>query len=396
MGSVENSSLICPITGELFADPVLLVGDGHTYERAAVEQWFAQGKRTSPLTGAELSDLTLVPNFALRRQVDDVRDSAGEQTYRPSHVGVGSAARDVPVAAKGKGKSLEMEIPVAQAVECDGEGPAELRKWVMQYEKPKVAGAHAHQKGAYGWFSGQGWDSKWPLHRAAMRGDVGEIRALLSERSATTSMRGGGRDPNEKMTDWFDSEPLGWAASFGELGAVIELILLGADPLRPMNKAGNTPLCDARRENHTHVVHFLEEYAGRARELGIAPPLPQPSFDEMNMGWVCCPLFGHPDFGKGAYHHPMGCCCVRMDRLKETSFAGDILCGLWAMPTFFWLYTLSCAYQPCGAVVSGVFPWFGDCPCTEHQVTREYVEFAPCCLTRGVAVDRRNAGLDNI
>ena len=66
MGSIENSSLICPITGVLFADPVLLVGDGHTYERAAAEQWFARGKRTSPLAGSELSVLgTLVPKFCV-------------------------------------------------------------------------------------------------------------------------------------------------------------------------------------------------------------------------------------------------------------------------------------------------------------------------------------------
>ena len=31
-------------------DPVLCVEDGHTYERVAVEQWFATGARTSPAT----------------------------------------------------------------------------------------------------------------------------------------------------------------------------------------------------------------------------------------------------------------------------------------------------------------------------------------------------------
>ena len=52
----------------------------------------------------------------------------------------------------------------------------------------------------------------------------------------------------------------GWAASFGEINALIELIKLGADPLLPPNKAGNTPLTDAQRERHQHVVHFLQEY----------------------------------------------------------------------------------------------------------------------------------------
>ena len=33
--------LTCPITGEIFLDPVLCVGDGHTYERLAAERWLA-------------------------------------------------------------------------------------------------------------------------------------------------------------------------------------------------------------------------------------------------------------------------------------------------------------------------------------------------------------------
>ena len=61
--------LICPITGEVFLDPVLLVGDGHTYEREAAERWLAK-HATSPLSGQALPPhgLTLVPNHALRKQ----------------------------------------------------------------------------------------------------------------------------------------------------------------------------------------------------------------------------------------------------------------------------------------------------------------------------------------
>ena len=52
------------------------------------------------------------------------------------------------------------------------------------------------------------------------------------------------------LHQWEDSEPLGWAASLGQLDAVRALIECGADPLRPANKAGNTPLSDAKREQH--------------------------------------------------------------------------------------------------------------------------------------------------
>ena len=57
------------------------------------------------------------------------------------------------------------------------------------------------------------------------------------------------------------------AASFGQLGALIALVECGADPLRPKNKAGHTPLSDATRERHAHVVSFLREY-GRRRNHG--------------------------------------------------------------------------------------------------------------------------------
>ena len=48
-----EAELTCPITGEIFLRPALLVGDGHTYERAAAERWLARSA-TSPLTGEPL------------------------------------------------------------------------------------------------------------------------------------------------------------------------------------------------------------------------------------------------------------------------------------------------------------------------------------------------------
>ena len=90
-----------------------------------------------------------------------------------------------------------------------------------------------------------------------MTGNCDEIRQLISQ----------GLDPNLKMTDWFDSEPLGWAASFNQLKAIITLIEMGADPLLPPNKAGETPLTDSLRERHGRVTAFLQEYEFRIRSL---------------------------------------------------------------------------------------------------------------------------------
>ena len=60
--------LLCPISCEVMTDPVS-ADDGHTYERACIEAWFAKGKRTSPATNALLESLKLRPNHVVRRMV---------------------------------------------------------------------------------------------------------------------------------------------------------------------------------------------------------------------------------------------------------------------------------------------------------------------------------------
>ncbi|ONK71041.1 uncharacterized protein A4U43_C04F4100 [Asparagus officinalis] len=44
---------VCPITGQLFQDPVTLES-GQTYERAAIKEWFDQGNKTCPVTNRTL------------------------------------------------------------------------------------------------------------------------------------------------------------------------------------------------------------------------------------------------------------------------------------------------------------------------------------------------------
>ncbi len=63
------SYLVCPITGELMAEPVM-TADGHTYERKAVQKWFDDGNFTSPITNLPLQELTLRPNFGLRGAIE--------------------------------------------------------------------------------------------------------------------------------------------------------------------------------------------------------------------------------------------------------------------------------------------------------------------------------------
>ncbi|CAH0379004.1 unnamed protein product [Pelagomonas calceolata] len=81
--------MCCSITCELMKEPYLCVGDSHTYERVAIEQWFATGARTSPTTNERLDNLTLVPNHAMRRLIlallERRRDASGaDETKGPS------------------------------------------------------------------------------------------------------------------------------------------------------------------------------------------------------------------------------------------------------------------------------------------------------------------------
>src|SRR6056300_1720533 len=69
---LDALQLVCPITAELFQDPVLLVEDGYTYERSAVTAWLEKHD-TSPMSGAALATKTLAPNIRDRQQADAAR-----------------------------------------------------------------------------------------------------------------------------------------------------------------------------------------------------------------------------------------------------------------------------------------------------------------------------------
>lgn len=60
----------CPITQELMQRPVV-TADGISYEETAINMWFAQGKKTSPLTGLPLKHQLLTPNINLRQAIAD-------------------------------------------------------------------------------------------------------------------------------------------------------------------------------------------------------------------------------------------------------------------------------------------------------------------------------------
>jgi hypothetical protein len=67
---MDLSDLRCPLTLEFFVDPVV-VEDGHTYERTAIERWL-QSSNVSPLTRQPISWAGITLNISVRRMAENV------------------------------------------------------------------------------------------------------------------------------------------------------------------------------------------------------------------------------------------------------------------------------------------------------------------------------------
>ncbi|CAI5488136.1 unnamed protein product, partial [Closterium sp. Naga37s-1] len=67
------SCFFCPLTKEVMQDPVL-AADGHTYERAAIAKWLAEGNSTSPMTHEPLPNTDVMPNHAIRAMITEWRN----------------------------------------------------------------------------------------------------------------------------------------------------------------------------------------------------------------------------------------------------------------------------------------------------------------------------------
>jgi hypothetical protein len=66
---INEKLLICPITRELFKDPVIS-NDGFTYERLAIEKWLINNK-TDPLTRNTLNKTDLKSNITVKNIVNN-------------------------------------------------------------------------------------------------------------------------------------------------------------------------------------------------------------------------------------------------------------------------------------------------------------------------------------
>ncbi|WRX24164.1 WD40 repeat - like 10 [Theobroma cacao] len=80
---------VCPITGQIFNDPVTLE-TGQTYERKAIEEWLNRGNTTCPITRQPLSSSALPKtNYVLKRLITSWKEQhpelAQEISYSETH-----------------------------------------------------------------------------------------------------------------------------------------------------------------------------------------------------------------------------------------------------------------------------------------------------------------------
>jgi hypothetical protein len=73
-----DGQLTCPISHELFVDPVFCAGDGQTYERSAIERWI-KNKKTSPLNNLPLKSTKIYPNYHARKLADIRRQGSAPE-----------------------------------------------------------------------------------------------------------------------------------------------------------------------------------------------------------------------------------------------------------------------------------------------------------------------------
>jgi len=74
-----RDEFLCPITQELLREPVV-VSDGHTYEKAAIEKWL-RSKNISPMTGEEMRDKNIIGNVNLKKLIKDLIEEGGAGLY---------------------------------------------------------------------------------------------------------------------------------------------------------------------------------------------------------------------------------------------------------------------------------------------------------------------------
>jgi hypothetical protein len=52
----------------------VILSDGFTYEREAIQHWLSLGHRRSPMTNMELTNVDLVPNMVIKQALQELSE----------------------------------------------------------------------------------------------------------------------------------------------------------------------------------------------------------------------------------------------------------------------------------------------------------------------------------
>jgi hypothetical protein len=204
---VEPDHLLCPITRDMFRDPVILIESGHTYEKVAIEHHLRY-RRTDPRTNVRVQSIALSTNMAIRMAVDAwLADNPG---VTPD----GWDSRELLA------PSLRQHRPTLHT--CAEKGHLDVARDLIE------AGADVNAKDNNG---------STPLFFCALKGHVEVARALIEA----------GADVNAKKDNGVT--PLHMCAYTGHLEVSRALIEKGAD-VNAKEDDGVTPLYVCSQEGH--------------------------------------------------------------------------------------------------------------------------------------------------
>jgi ankyrin repeat protein len=204
---VEPDHLLCPITRDMFRDPVILIESGHTYEKVAIEHHLRY-RRTDPRTNVRVQSIALSTNMAIRMAVDAwLADNPG---VTPD----GWDSRELLA------PSLRQHRPTLHT--CAEKGHLDVARDLIE------AGADVNAKDNEG---------LTPLYMCALGGHVEVARALIEA----------GADVNAKKDNGVT--PLHMCAYTGHLEVSRALIEKGAD-VNTKEDDGVTPLYVCSQEGH--------------------------------------------------------------------------------------------------------------------------------------------------
>jgi len=248
-------------------DPVVCA-DGHSYERAAITQWLLS-RDTSPATNTSLLHRNVVPNYALRNLIAEIRGVRRPITFE-EHV---AAAKPCAPTVSGddttgpnSGAALALEFEGSGAVVSAASGPRRDEETASAPEHAAEAAqpinpskavcrrpAPSNGRGAEGCSPARA-AGKNALHWAMVEGPAAEQKQLwllLHAELAAQPDQGG-------------NLPLHYAASAGVSAAVVVACALAyLDGLEFSNKTGRTPLDVARLEGHLGIAAVLEGMRNR-------------------------------------------------------------------------------------------------------------------------------------